>query len=96
MSKSRIRNIMRRTSKVTGAIERGLKQVGTTVKKIANNQPTSSNNISRVFSSLKSRINQGVRQLRGIGKTIKLRSMSRGRSRGRSMSRGRSRGRGRN
>jgi hypothetical protein len=39
MSKSRIRNIMRRTSKVTGAIERGLKQVGTTVKKIAN-KPT--------------------------------------------------------
>ena len=89
MSKSRIRNIMRRTSKVTGAIQQGLNQVGKTVKKIANNQPTSSNNMSKVFSSLKSRINQGVRQLRGIGKTIKLRSMSRGRSRSRGRGRGR-------
>ena len=76
MSKSRVRNIMRRTSKVTSAIERGL-------KKVAKNQPISSNNMTRVFSSLKNRINQGVRQLRGIGRTIKLRGRGRSRGRGR-------------
>ena len=93
MSKSRVRSIMRRTSKATSAIERGLKQVGKTVKNIADKtQPTSGNNMKNVFSSLKMRINQGVRQLKGIGKTIKLRSFSRSRGR----SRGRTRGRGRN
>lgn len=98
MSKSRIRSIMRRTAKATHAIESGLKQVGKSIQTVANNtQPTAGNNMKKVFSSLKMRINQGVRQLKGIGKTIKLRSFSRsrGRSRGRSRSRSRSRSRGR-
>jgi hypothetical protein len=93
MSKSRIRSIIRRTAKATQAIESGLKQVGKRIQTVAEKtQPTSGNNMKKVFSSLKMRINQGVRQLKGIGKTIKLRSF--GRSRGRSRSR--SRGRGRN
>jgi hypothetical protein len=99
MSNSRIRSIMRRTSEATNAIESGIKQVGKRIQNVANKtQPTSGNDMKKVFSSLKMRINQGVRQLRGIGKTIKLRgvSRSRGRTRGRTRGRSRSRSRGRN
>ena len=97
MSKSRIRSIMKRTTAVTTAIETGVKQVGKSIQTIADKtQPVTSNNINKVFSSLKNRINQGVKQLRGIGQTIKLRSRGRGRTRGRSRSRGRGRTRGRN
>jgi len=90
MSKSRVRSIMRRTAKATAAIESDLKQVGKSVKKLGSESPAVFN---KVVGSLKTKINQGVKKLRGIGKTIKLRSFSR--NRGRSRSRGRTRGRGR-
>lgn len=88
MSKSRVRSIMRRTAKATAAIESDLKQVGKTVKNLGSESPAMFN---KVFGSLKTKINQGVGKLRGIGKTIKLRA--RGRARGRTRGRGRSRGR---
>jgi hypothetical protein len=92
MSKSRIRTIIRRTTKATNSIQRGLKQVGNTIQNVANKtNPISGNNMKKVFSSLKMRINQGVRQLNGIRKTIKLRSFGRSRSRSRSRTRGRGR-----
>ena len=84
MSKSRVRSIMRRTSKATAAIESGLNQVGKSVKKLSGSSPAMFN---KVFGSLKTRINQGVGKLRGIGKTIKLRGRARGRTRGRSRGR---------
>ena len=86
MSKSRVRSIMRRTAKATAAIESDLKQVGKSVKNLGTSSPAMFN---RVFSSLKTKINQGVGKLRGIGRTIKLRA--RGRARGRTRARGRSR-----
>jgi len=85
MSKSRVRSIMRRTSKATAAIQSDLKQVGKSVKNLGTSSPAMFN---KVFGSLKTKINQGVGKLRGIGRTIKLR--------GRGRARGRTRGRGRN
>lgn len=93
MSKSRVRSIMRRTAKATAAIQSDLKQVGKSVKKLSGSSPAMFNN---VFGSLKTKINQGVGKLRGIGKTIKLRGRARGRTRGRGRARGRGRSRGRN
>ncbi len=96
MSKSRIRGIMQRTNKATRSIQSGLNKIGTTVKRISTN--ASPRALTRVFGALKSSITRGARQLRGIGKTIKLRSrgMSRARGRGRGRGRSKSRGRGRN
>ena len=86
MSKSRVRSIMKRTVKATSEIESNLKQVGKSVKNLGSSSPAMFN---KVFGSLKTKINQGVHKLRGIGKTIKLRGRGRGRGRGRTRARGR-------
>lgn len=94
MGKSRKSSVMKTINKTASqalpAVNKGLKTVGNAAKDVANASiPIVEKGVSAVYGTMATGLDLGVKGVKTVSKSLRSRSISRGRSRGRKLSGGR-------